>query len=211
MKLFLVLVFLLSSCSAEDYFSNKILYYKVTSNQSSNIDTLTVKPESSFLITKLKSSFHYKESDTVRMTVSSETNYTANDKNIQIRNPYGGYLDLALNFPNLEINLPPKMYDSIYSEFKIPKLVKLPISGKIVKGYQKVTGYDFYSGERIKDSVWVVEMQNLEDKQYKGKYYFSELYGFVYLNYQSEDLDVEIELISTEVFKDNRKIIIRKN
>ena len=199
MKYVIIILVFLVSCNSNDFFKDKVLTYKVVAPYSNHIDTLTMKTIPKLFSDKLETSFKYYSGNT-STTFSREGDYTANDKKIKIMSPIGGYLDTTEQLPHPEINLPPKLNDTIFSEHNISSV--LPNAGDLISGYQVVTDYIDYSnsGNIFKDSVWVVELHNKENNKYKGKYYFSKEFGFVYFQYVFNNLTIDIELVSLEKY-----------
>lgn len=197
MKYLIIILLIFVSCSSEDFFKGKKFKYKVITKHSNHIDTLTISTGSKLFFTKLETKLNY-FSENMTINFSREGHYTANDKKVKIMPPIGGYLDFTEQLPHPEINLPPKLNDTIYSEHNISST--LPNAGKLIMGYQTVTDYKYYSEDAFKDSVWVVELYNKKDVKFKGKYYFSKKYGFIYFYYDLDGMEVEIKLIDLLIY-----------
>jgi hypothetical protein len=196
MKIIITLLLFFISCSSNDLYKNNSFIYSVTRNNSTYIDTLKFKVVSNFISDKLETTFMFTKDSTISKSFSRESGYTSCNTKISIKPPIGGYLDSTELIPYPELNLPPRVGDSIYSEHKIPNGISL--KSDLIKGYQKVVGKTHYKNKFIDEDVWVIESYNLIKPNYLAKYYFSSNYGFVYFNYKFEDIDIKIELINYE-------------
>lgn len=192
-------MFFITSCNSSDIFEDKIYIYSVVNNNSSVIDTLEIKIIPNFFMDKLETKFKYKV-DNSNVEYSRESQYTSDNGTVSISPPIGGYLNYTELLPYPEINLPPKIGDSIYSEHNIPDAVSL--KSKEATGYQKVTGKTQYKNRFIDEEVWVIESYSLDDNNYSAKYYYSLKYGFVYFNYHLNENRIEIELIKYEIIQE---------
>lgn len=195
MRLLILLLFFFLSCNAEDIFKNKIYTYIVTQTNSSQVDTLIILHKSNFLSDKLETKFKYSKDSSV-ITMQREGDYTSSSSNISILSPIGGYLDNTEYLPYPQLDLPPQIGDSIYSEHKMPD--HLSKKNQIVKGYLKVVDKKLYNNELLNDNVWVVQSFNLENKNNSATYYYSQKYGFVQLNYFFGINQITIKLINIE-------------
>lgn len=198
MKIILCLLFFATSCSSMDIYKDKIYIYSVVNNNSSVIDTLEIKIIPNFLMDKLETKFKYKVENS-NFEFGRESRYNSDNSTVSINPPIGGYLNYTELLPYPEINLPPKVGDSIYSEHNVPDAVSL--KSKEASGYQKVTGKTQYKNRFIDEEVWVIESYSLDDNNYSAKYYFSPKYGFVYFNYNLGGNKIEVDLIKLETYQ----------
>jgi len=171
---------------------DKVLIYTVRSNQSEITDTLRIMFYSEIFVDKLRSEF-LTQKDNQNTILKREELYLGNDSKIKIFIPAGDYLNFIEHLPYPEINLPPRLNDTVFSNHKIPS--GFDGENTLIKGYQTVTDHIYYSKHFVEDSVWVVQLYNQTDPKYKGKYYFSKDYGFVYFQYVLNNFTVEIELV----------------
>lgn len=180
------------SCSSEFVMKDKVLIYTVRSNQSEISDTLRIMFYSEKFVNKVRAEF-LTQNDNQNTILKREGLYLGNDSKIKIFIPAGDYLNFIEHLPYPEINLPPRLNDTIFSDHKIPS--GFEGENTLIKGYQTVTDHIYYSKNLVEDSVWVVELFNKIDAVYKGKYYFSKDLGFVYFRYVFNNITVEIELV----------------
>lgn len=218
-KVILLSLFLITSCSEPNiYKAQRVFVFNVSKFDNSNVrkDTLTLNlnilDEIYYLsnVGQRKITYTYDSFDSLGNKTHSEEQGGMIDR--------GSNLITTIFFQSPKIRLkPPTIYKSIF--FKqtvllpfpnviyplfigqkndwdfVPKIGWKEYSFTPIKGNTEVIKKEYFDNNIIKDSIWVINaVGNSEAGTFKSVYYFSEIYGFVYLLYDFNNYKIEMEL-----------------